>query len=98
MAGEGAGMTAIAIDNRGLRLRRSVACALIGIATLGATAVADAEIATKAEKSDRALKSDRGVVLASLDWQPTDPEGADWVAFKPGSPTSASIATPGKRN
>jgi hypothetical protein len=36
-----------------------------------------------AESVVEAAKSDRAVVLASLDWQPNDPSSAEWVAFKP---------------
>lgn len=79
-----------------LRAPRSAALALLGLSTFGGSAVAFAENAVEAAKSDRA------VVLASLDWQPMNPGGADWVAFRPDAPanpagsasSTANIAKP----
>jgi soluble lytic murein transglycosylase-like protein len=69
------------------RPSRSAALAILGLSTCAAPNTAFAEFATKAAKSDKA------VVIASLDWQPADPSGADWVAFKPGSAQAATSNT-----
>jgi len=67
------------------RPTQSAAIAFLG---LSAWATPDAAFAESVVKS---AKSDKAIVIASLDWQPADPSGADWIAFKPGAaqgPTS----------
>ncbi len=80
------------IANRPLKASRTALVTLFGLMTCGASAVAFGEIVVEKDKSDRAI------VIASLDWQPTDPAGADWVAFRPdGNVASGSTASTGSR-
>jgi soluble lytic murein transglycosylase-like protein len=74
-------MRCFGLGRRSLRPTRSAAIAILGLSACSASIAAYAEIAVKSAKSDKA------VVLASLDWQPSNSGSADWVAFKPGTPT-----------
>jgi soluble lytic murein transglycosylase-like protein len=66
--------------------------AILGLSTCGGSVLAYAEIAVKAAKTDKAI------VIASLEWQPNDPAKADWVAFKPNAGLGADIREAAKRS
>jgi hypothetical protein len=74
------------------RSTRSSVIAAVGLSACTASIAAYAEITVKSAKTDK------GIVIASLDWQPTDPGNANWVAFKPGAPTLPPVPAPDRQS
>lgn len=68
-------------------LARSSALAAFGLTTCFAADAALAEIASKADKSDRA------VIVSSLKWQPNTATDSDWISFRSGTPNVPRDAT-----